>query len=133
MRLTHERLSDLFCTAMLGNYRWSVEARDEKWSQALPEDEAAAALLGGDVVYVFDNDTESNSYGNLPSHMDEDGVIRYSMTLCDITVALEKIMDGDDCHLKKIVEEWTGPNGFHDVTGADELLQFIVFGKIIYG
>lgn len=133
--VTYDELVNLFSTAMLGNYRWSIDYDDERWNEDTLEGSVAAALLGGDTIFVYDNDADGDAYGVLPHFQQDDGSVRYNVMLCDIMKGVENIMDSEESHLKKIVCEWTTPDesGDMDIMDADALLQFIVFGELIYG
>lgn len=131
--ITHDELVNLFSTAMLGNYRWSIDYDDEKWQRETLEDSVAAALLGGDTIFLFDNDADTDAYGSLPSHVEDDGTVRYNVSLCDIMRGVEKILDSNEFWLKKKVFEWADPDGDWDIMDADALLQFIIFGEVVYG
>lgn len=131
--ITFDELVNLFSTALYGNARWDIDYNDEKYRDQTLDDSVAKALLGGDTVFIYDNYADMEAYGSLPSHVEDDGSVRYNVALCDIMLAVEKIMDGSDCHMKKIVAEWADPDGDMDAYEADELLQFITFGEVIYG
>lgn len=46
---------------------------------------------------------------------------------------MENIFNSKDYGLMEAVVEWINPDGMLDVTGADNLLQYILFNEVIYG
>lgn len=130
--ISHEELVNLFSTALLGNYRWGLDYDDDDCDWNTVEDVVAELLLKDREIYIYDNDAEGEVYGK-NAVIQKDGSVKYSLTISDIMAGVENIFNSKDCDLIEMVLEWIKPDGMMDVTGADNILQYILFNEIIYG
>lgn len=90
------------------------------------EDKLADCLLNGKSIQVIDLQADEEVYGNLKHKIDaEDGSVIYTVTLEDFIRGLE--IPEAAKYVQDIVDEkddyWTSYN----------LIQFILFGELIYG
>lgn len=108
------------------------------------EDTWAAVLLNGKPVYAYDYYAEDSEeyYGNLPHDWNsEKGAMRYTLTLEDIRLGLQKCLSGDfrntDTECKTYIRSCMNHliDGGYDLDApeAENLMQVILFGEIIYG
>lgn len=140
--ITHDDLVNLISTARYGN-SWlglnydSIEynelSKEQKQGDCI-EDKMADLLLAGKSVELYDMYCmdKDEFYGTLPHRYDEDGDMRYTVTLEDIKRGLEKAYQDDylrECLFNLINDDGCNLNGIE----ADNLIQCILFGEIIYG
>lgn len=140
--ITHDDLVNLFSTATYGsdylyilipkgNYK-GTELEDEN---DCCEDKWAKVLLAGKEVWVYDYNAEDEDdfYGNLPHKWDDDSM-RYTLTLEDIKQGLQRALSSDDReHPHDEVLHLINEDDCFDYCEADFVMQYIVFGKSIYG
>jgi hypothetical protein len=141
--ITKENLVDLLCTATYGN-NWCEIFRNKEISGDVKaeendcrEDLWAKVLLGGWSLYFADYyaEDEDEHYGDLPYEWDEDGkCMNYRFNLQDVKRGLAKAADSDSEFARKCFESLRDDESVDlDLTGADTLMQYIIFGEPIYG
>lgn len=151
--LTQEDLVNLLCTATYGSNMFRCEAPDRdgvdiKNGDCL-EDVWAKCLLAGKSILVTDlNSDGDGNYGALPSSVDEDGYVTYSVKLTDIINGLQECADGtflvaasnynnygenDKRYVMSCFNTFKENDGGMDTPQAEALMQIIVFGELIYG
>ena len=140
--ITHDDLVNLLSTASYGsnwlglNYdsiEYETLSNGQKQGDCI-EDKMADLLLAGKSVELYDmySENEEDFYGTLPHHFDEDGDMRYTVTLEDIKRGLEKAYQDD--YLRKCLNNLINDDSYNlDSTQAESLVQCILFGEIIYG
>lgn len=131
--ITHDELVSVFSMLCCEN-DFSVGCKKEDYAQVPKdkrngecfEDKCADVLLNGGKIYVTDVLAEGQVYGTLPHTIDaEDESVTYKVTLEDFlkgfsnTDAMEYVKDLAD----ENDDYWTAYN----------LIQFVLFGELIYG
>ena len=139
--ITHDDLVDLFSTALCGNYSWSADYDSKFYHEKCDakegdcyEDVLAKCLLNGGTIEIGDRNAEdaSDVYGNNKRVYwdDEQEIMIYPITLKDIKKGLEKAYEnGQAERVNWLINE---PIQM-DMIDADVLLQYIVYGEVIYG
>lgn len=140
--ITHDDLANLLSAASCGsswlglNYD-SIEykelSEEQKYGDCIV-DKMADLLLAGKSVELYDmySEDEDDYYGNLPHVYDEDGDMRYTVTLEDIKTGLAKAFQ--DEYGRRCFNDLVNDDSYNlDLTEADCLIQFIIFGEQIYG
>ena len=137
---THEVLVDLFSTALYGNpsfgcYYDSFEYHDKcKVDESdCYEDKIAKLLLAGCSIEIADEyaEDEKDVYGDKKATWStEYEIMMYPITLDDIVEGLNKA--ANDGQVQR-VESLLNLDGDIDMIDADALMQYIVYGDIIYG
>lgn len=138
--LTREELVNLFSTALYGDAIFSVDYNHNVEGDCI-EDKIATNLINGNSIKITDNYSEDgdDAMGNLPHEIDEDGQIVYELKLTDIFTAIQNILDcrntdDETRELKNSVTELaSGEDCDWDYCQANNLLQYILFGEIVYG
>ena len=140
--ITHDDLVNLLSTASEGTF-WlglnydSIEYNElskEKKHGICIEDKMADLLLAGKSVELYDmySEDEEDFYGTLPHRYDEDGDMRYEVTLEDIKRGLEKAYKDD--YLRECLNNLINDDSYNlDQPQAESLVQCILFGELIYG
>ena len=139
--ITHDDLVNLFSTATYGsNYFDMAKKKKDYYGTELEdendcrEDTWAKILLSGKPVYVYDYYSEEESYGDKPHKWNEDKeAMRYTITLEDIKVGIQKCLDSDNDYLQKCARDLIDGGYDLDLPEAEAILQVIVFGELIYG
>lgn len=152
--ITKEDLVDLFSTAFYGSNIFGVDY-DIYEFRKIPnpddcecfEDKLAKMLLNGKTITIYDMyaEYEEDFHGSLWHQWDEDnGTMDYQVSLKDIEKGLQKCFDGtfkvnNGCdeeipYMRKCVTNLINiENGDLDLPQAENILQVVVFGQIIYG
>ena len=149
--ISHDKLFDLFATAMNGSSYLSAEY-DKEFYNTIPkdkrkgecyEDKIADVLLNGGTIYVFVHDSEGKTYGN-PNDCevikkDDEVYTKYKVTLDKIVRGLEHCADGtynineDERYVRDCFIEFADRYcDYFDITMADALMQVILFDERIY-
>ena len=142
--ITHDDLVNLFATATEGSPFFDVKKRKTDYYGTPLEDEGdcredtwAKVLLAGKPVYVYDYYAEDADefYGDLP-HLwrPKHEAMRYELTLEDIRKGLERALSSQS-EVSKYARDLMDEDDIinFDLTEAESLLQYIVFGEVIYG
>lgn len=140
--ITHDDIVNLLSTASYGsswlglNYDTTdfLSLEDSDKYRCI-EDKMAALLLAGKSVELYDMYAEDDTdfYGKLPHHWDyENETMDYTVTLKDISDGIEKALDKGGW-TAKCAMNLINSYGDFDQTEAEELIQWIIFGKSIYG
>ena len=131
--ITHDELVSVFSMLFCEN-DFSVGCKKKDYAQVPQdkrngdciEDKCADVLLNGGKIYVTDIQAEEQVYSELPHTIDEeDESVTYEVTLEDFlkgfsnTDAMEYVQDLAD----ENDDYWTAYN----------LIQFVIFGGLIYG
>lgn len=139
--ITHDELVNLLGAASCGsswlglNYdsiEYETLSNEQKQCDCI-EDEMADLLLAGKSVELYDmySEDEEDFYGTLPHRYDEDGDMRYTVTLDDIKRGLEKAYQDD--YLRECLNNLIDNEGYDiDQPQAESLVQCIMFGEVIY-
>jgi hypothetical protein len=145
-QITHEDLVNLFSTALSGSYYLSAEYNKEFYNK-LPigkingdcfEDKLADTVLNGGEIYFFDNEADGECYSSFGEVMDDDTVM-YTLKMDNISKGLENAFNESyDTDSGKYVRECSNDliedDGINlDLNSADALMQYIMFGTLIYG
>ena len=143
MKLTHENLVDLLCTATYGSTWLDCSAPNKNGINVedsdCREDIWARVLLSGGKIECIDYYAEGDVYSALGRiDEDEDGI--YAIGLKDIERGLRKAMNGtfkgDDeekAWARKCYSHFIDGDGAVDNPEAECLMQIIMFNEIIYG
>ena len=130
MKLTKEQLVDLLCTATyssdwLGIKTHISEKRlddiyDEQYldSRCLEEKWADRLLNGGHIVCVDYYDDDENGKP-----------MKYTLCLEDIESKLEQATK--DENVVREYANWT--SGYYDYYDCNNLMQYVIFGEVVYG
>ena len=151
--ITHDDLVELFSTALYGSDIFGVDydaevynhCPDKKGNDCL-EDKIARILLNGGSITISDlyADDENDFYGELRHEYDSSyRSMDYTVTIQDIENGLAKCASGDfeaneGCdnehhYIAKCFNDLVACEGDLDLFEAQNLLQIILFGKLIYG
>ena len=139
--INHDDLVNLFSTATYGSSYFDVVKKKKDYygtelenENDCREDTWAKVLLSGKPVYVLDYYSEYESYGNLPHEMDEKrGAMKYTVTLEDIKKGLQRALNNGGWDAKCAFDLINDDSCDLDLTEAENLLQIITFGDVIYG
>ena len=143
VELSQEEISDLLSTACdYGDSYLGVSIKKSDYYGTELEDEedfvcdrAAKLLLNGKSIFIRDYYAESEDefYGNLPHRWSEKReCMIYTITLEDVKIGIAKALDSDEDYIKEYIYDWVKDGSF-DITEAECVLQYIVFGEVIYG
>lgn len=132
MKLNKEQLSDLLDTAMCGCDYFEIKTLksekklDEQFDSDYLEnrffyDKCADRLLAGGTIVVYDYEDED----------DKGKPKRYELKLNDFEEKLHKAPFDEDMSVVQSFCNWRTEN--HDYYDCNNLLQYVVFGEIIYG
>lgn len=138
--INHEDLVNLLSTSSYGSDWLGFKKRKSDYYGTELEDENDCAedtwaklLLAGKNIFAYDYYAEGCTYGNLPNKIiGEDEVARYELTLKDITEGLERALSSDS-YIKKYIFNWMNEEGCFDITEAEAIMQYIIFGEEVYG
>ena len=139
--ITKDDLVNLFSTGLTGSSFLGCDY-DKKTYQSLPdaseddciEDKLAKLLLAGHSIELWDLEADSEDhYGNLDSRYREAyQCMAYKVTLEDIKKGLQAAATNEDT-ADYFMQLATDDAYDLDLTGGESLLQFIMFGEVIYG
>jgi hypothetical protein len=124
--LTHEFLSDWLSTATYGSFwcecQTHVDTPDDVYEQAkenneCTEDVWADVLLNGGALNVVD----------VEEYEDDEDTAQHKVTLTDIENAIPMFAVNYPSQWGAIMDETM------DLIDADALLQFVIFGELVYG
>ena len=138
--ITHDDLVNLIATAWEGS-NWLGFDIPLKSGSHVPkiedecrEDRMARVLLAGHSILVKDYyaEDENDYYGNL-KHLWRKDCMGYELTLEDIKKGVARALDSGT-YIRDYITDWTEEDsvGF-DLTEAEAVMQWIVFGEEIYG
>ena len=152
--ITKEDLVNLFSTALYGSQYLGADYDPNEYRK-IPnpddcgcfEEKLAKMLLNGKPITIYDMyaEDEEDFYGDLWHQWDGDnGTMDYLVNLKDIEKGLQKCLDGtfkvnngydeEIPYMRKCVANLIDrENGDLDLPQAENILQVIVFGQIIYG
>ena len=141
--ITHDDLVNLFATATEGSNIFDVKKKKTDYygtplesETDCREDTWAKVLLAGKPVFVYDYcaDDSDEFYGNLPHEWrPKTQAMRYELTLENIRKGLERAL-GSQTYIAKYAQDVMDDEAVNfDLTEAEGLLQYIVFGEEIYG
>lgn len=144
IEITKDDLVNLFSTGLYGSniigatYSHNVyEEYCEQDIQDCLEDKMAKVLLKGGKVFLFDEyaEDENDYYGTLPKKWNEDDCeMMYTVTLKDIRKGLEKALNEGGSYIQECVRNLMDDEGCNlDLPQAESILQYIMFGEVIYG
>lgn len=131
--LTHDELVNILSMLFCEN-DFSVGCKKKDYAQVPEdkrngdciEDKCADVLLNGGKIYITDVQAEEQVYGNLPHTIDaEDESVTYEVTLQDFFKGLS------NADATEWVKELADEND--DYWTAYNLIQFVLFGELIYG
>ena len=135
-----EDLVNLFSSALYGNSYMGVDYPTDFYRQHCDvnendciEDKLAKVLLAGGKISVIDMEAEDETdhFGKLEAKFDRCGM-EYKVSLADITKGIEKALDHGGYENKCAKYLIYTPEDL-DLEEGYSLLQFIVFGEIVYG
>ena len=141
--ICHEDLVNLFSTALYGStylecdyHVWDNDDVVTFKERDCFEDKIARCLLSGKQVVMIDHEAEDESegYGELDYYWDTYyNCMCYPIGLDDIKQGVEKMLDGDDTWLRRCARAWVYEQDDFDLEMADTIIQYIMFGEVIYG
>lgn len=130
--LTHEDIVSILSTALYG-CEWTVTDYDHEFYNNLKEhegdcfeDACADVLLNGGTISIADSYAEGEIYGSKGKLCEDEETVVYTLDLQDFLKGCNS-KDGFDLAVEILVEE----EG--DYYTANDLLQVIMFGEVIYG
>ncbi len=141
--ITHNDLVNLFATAIYGSNIFDVKKKNADYygtplesEKDCREDTWAKVLLAGKTIYVYDYCAEDSEdfYGKLPHEWRSNTqAMRYELTLDDIKKGMERALNSQS-YISTYVRDLMDDEAVNfDLTEAEGLLQYIVFGEEIYG
>lgn len=142
IELTHEDLVNLLCTATYGSEWLGIKIPKGNYKGTPLEDEndcvedrwAKVLLNNGSKVFALDYLAEGEYYGTLPHKVaNNNGTMRYDLTLRTIKEGLSKAADSTDEYLRTCFTNFATDDPAFDLAQADYLMQFILFDDVIYG
>lgn len=138
--ITHDDLVNLISTAWEGS-NWLGFSIPLKSGRHVPrvedecrEDRMARVLLAGHSIFVHDYyaEDENDFYGNLEHQWDGDCMV-YEVTLEDIKKGIARALDNGG-YIRDYINHWSEDECMNfDLTEAEAVMQWIVFGEEIYG
>lgn len=142
--IDHEDLVDLFSTALYGSYMLGCDYDAKLYKEYCEvnendclEDKLAKILLSGHEVLVGDlyAEDEDDVNGTLNHEWDkENGIMWYEVRLEDIKKGIQKMLDHDESYYNKCAMDLVNADeGNLDLPEAENIMQMIVFGDVIYG
>lgn len=145
LEINHEDLVDFFSTALYGSRMFGArydsieyyELKDANENDCY-EDKLARLLLAGKTIEIIDKYAEDADeyYGNLP-HVwvwnEYEYEMIYTVSLDDIKRGIQSCLDGDD-YLSECARNLVhSDEGNFDSPQAENILQVVLFGEMIYG
>jgi hypothetical protein len=139
--ITHDELVNLLSTATCGR-SWIGFDYKIKDYETLPntseddcfEDKLAKILLSGKPIYALDFYADGEVFGKDLPHKIVGEYVKYTLTLDAIKEGVARVLDGCDNDVKKYVNDWVDEDGCNlDYTEADAIMQWILFGVVVYG
>lgn len=139
--LTKEDISDFLSTALFHSPSFSCVRLDEykemegKESECF-EDKCANVLLAGGKIAIVDYVAEGEVNGparGVEAHQQEDGEVYYHISLKSLKNGLKRALEGEGADAKYAMFNFMYDDGSFDATDADNLLQMIIFGEVVYG
>ncbi len=134
--ITHEDLVNLLSTATYGSYYWGFRyGKDKSKVKVEPEDSrediAAKILLSGGKIEMLDGYAEDalDIYSKKGYFMDGMGV--YPISLEDIRKGIEDAFNSEDARHSAL--SFLCDDGSFDNPRAENIMQMICFGDLIYG
>lgn len=143
--LSHDDLVNLISCATSGSSWLGVDYNRREWNELNEivktkdpcfEDKVADLLLANKSIVLYDMyaEDENDFFGNLPHYYDENGYMCYTITLQDILSGLEKAGSIQNGWVHKCLDAFALDDGYNlDLSSADCLIQYIMFGDYIYG
>lgn len=151
--ITKDDLVDLFSTALYGSNVFGADYDENEYRKfPIPDDcecfeeRLAKMLLNGKNITIYDMyaEDEEDFHGGLWHQWDEDnGTMDYLVNLKNIERGLQRCLDGtfkinDGCdeeipYMRECVLHLMDKDGDLDLYEAQNILQVIVFGQIVYG
>lgn len=138
--ITHDDLVNLIATAWEGS-NWLGFDIPLKSGSHVPkiedecrEDRMARVLLAGHSILVKDYyaEDENDHYGHL-KHLWRKDCMAYELTLEDIKKGIGKAIDSGG-YIRDYINHWADDECMNfDLTEAEAVMQWIVFGEEIYG
>ena len=143
LELTQKDLADLLTTATYGSNWLSISTPNGNYKgtpledpQDWLEDKWAKVLLAGKNIFAHDwfAQDETEYYGNLVHVWCEEDM-RYTLSLPVIMRGLSKAADSGSAYARKCYHDFVNRDdeGCFDISSAEELMQWIIFGEPIYG
>ncbi len=142
LEINHEDLvgffsTALYCSSMFHAVYDSIEYRMLKDASENDcfEDKLARLLLAGKTIEIVDKYAEDwdEYYGNLPHVWNEESGMVYTVSLDDIKRGIQSCLDGDlyisECARNLVHAD----EGNLDSQQAENILQVVLFGEMIYG
>lgn len=139
--ISHENLVDLLSVSMYGSDRFFARVKKKEYDKVRTdgdchEDKLARVLLNGGKISIYDcyAEDETDFYGDpaLPhEYSEDDEAMRYDVTLHDVEDGLARAFESEECC--DFVKHLMYDPCQMDLIEADALLQFILFGDLIYG
>lgn len=138
--ISHEDLVDFFSTALYGSTNFYGHLLHEyahlEGDERIYEDKIANVLLKGGKFSVVDMEADESVNGpakGVEARVIEDGQVEYTFDLEAVKKGLKRAFTdtkggGFPAILNLLLDD-----GTFDATDADNLLQMIVFGEIVYG
>ena len=142
--ITHEDLVNLFSTAFYGSNHFAIDYNNEDYDgkpfakdDDCFEDKLAKIVLNGGKIIVSDLYAEDSDehYGEIEhTWNEEEESMDYTITLKDIENGLAKAASSSEPYFHKCFSNFAENDCVDfDLNDADNLMQIIVFGEVIYG
>lgn len=139
--IEQEDLVDFFSTATFGSNIFAIKVPKGSYKGTELEDENdcredmwAKVLMNGSPIYVYDYESEEESYGDKPHKWIADKeAMRYTITLEDIKKGIQKCLDDKSDFLQTCARDLINGGYDLDLPEAEAILQVITFGELIYG
>ena len=132
LEINHEDLVDFFSTALYGSFMFGARYDSIEYHELKDANENDCFEKTIEIVDKYAEDAEF--YGNLP-HVwdDEEFEMIYTVSLEDIKNGLQSCLDGDSYISECARNLVHADEGNLDSPQAENILQVVLFGEMIYG
>lgn len=145
VEVTKEDITNLLSTAASGSTWLGLSYDSIEWEEYILkggkkedclEDIMANLLLDGRKVELYDMEAvdETDFFGNLEHYYDDCGNMCYLVSLDNIKEGLERAANSDEGWIRDCFKDLMEDDSYNmDQPEAEALIQYILFGELIYG
>lgn len=139
--VSHEDLVNLLSTSLYGSQVFwgkrlaEYKPLENKGEGNCIEDKMANVLLNDGRIAFIDIEAEGEIYKNkgVLGFINEDGDAEYHFDLKAIKNGLKKALESKERYLQLAAFDFLVDDGSFDATDAENLMQMVLFGEVIYG
>lgn len=140
-KLTHEDLVNLLSTTLYGSPVFWGRLLDEykpfenRGEGDCFEDKMANVLLNGGRIAIVDMESEGEIYKNkgVLAFINESNDAQYHFDLKAVKNGLKRALESKEIYLRRAAFNFLVDDGTFDAADAENLMQMIIFGEVIYG